>query len=101
MIGSEKIELPFGINQNNELVHINQVKRGKRCNLLCPVCLYPLIAVKGNKRQHHFRHTVDSECARNPESAIHLVAKKMIVEEMRIILPKWDINLYYKRSNYP
>jgi hypothetical protein len=90
---SEKIKLPFGFNQNNEPVHINQVKRGKKCNLVCPACREPLIAVKGNTRQHHFRHEVESECARNPESAIHSVAKKMIAREMKINLPKYECSL--------
>lgn len=98
MMKSEKIKLPFGFNKDNEPVHINQVQRGKGCNLVCPACRDPLIAVKGNERQHHFRHETESECARNPESAIHIVAKKLIAERKQIMLPKFEFSLSAKDS---
>jgi len=90
--------LPFGFDQNNEPIHINQVERGKKCNCICPACRKPLIAVKGKIRQHHFRHEVESECARNPETAIHIIAKKMIAERKQIMLPKYDFSLSAKDS---
>lgn len=89
MIKAAEIKLPFGLNKHNSLVHIANVESGKSCNCVCPFCRCPLIAVKGKIKQHHFRHEVDSECARNPESAIHLAAKKMIMEKMQIKLPKY------------
>lgn len=82
------IKLPFGLDENNTLVHIADVQSGKKCDCFCPSCRIPLVAVKGNKRQHHFRHDVDHECESGLESAIHLAAKQIIMERKLITLPE-------------
>lgn len=83
-----KIKLPFGLNENNILVHIADVKRGKKCYCVCPSCRSPLIAAKGSKKQHHFKHAFDNECKSGLESAVHLAAKKMIMERKQITFSK-------------
>jgi len=62
MMKTSKLKLPFGLNQNNILVHIADAESGKNCSCVCPSCQSPLIAVKGNIKQHHFRHAVVNEC---------------------------------------
>ena len=44
-----KIKLPFGLNENNILVHVPNVDNGKKCGFICPSCRVALIAVKGNR----------------------------------------------------
>lgn len=88
-IKSTKIKLPFGLNKNNVLVHIADVERGKKCQCVCPSCRSPLIAAKGSKKQPHFKHAVDNECGNGLESAVHLAAKKMIIERKQITLSKY------------
>ena len=83
-----EIKLPFGLNENNIIVHIADIESGDKCNLVCPSCKSPLIAVKGNKKQHHFRHKNFRECKGGLESAIHLAAKQMIMEKKQLTLPK-------------
>lgn len=92
------IILPFGLNEKNILVHIADVERGKKCNCVCPSCRTPLIARKGSKNQPHFQHAVDYECKSGMESAIHLAAKKMIMEKKQITLPKCDLKVSEKDS---
>ncbi|TIG87143.1 competence protein CoiA family protein, partial [Legionella pneumophila] len=75
---SLKIKLPFGLNENNVIVHITNVESGKNCNCICPSCSSPLIAAKGTKNQHHFKHTTTIECEGGLESAIHMAAKQII-----------------------
>lgn len=84
-----EIKLPFGLNKNDTLVHISDVESGKKCACVCPSCRSPLIAVKGTKNQHHFRHDGNDECASGFESAIHLAAKKIIKERKSITLPEY------------
>lgn len=84
-----KIKLPFGLNENNTLVHITDVESGKKCGCVCPSCRSSLIAAKGSKKQHHFRHDTDHECENGLESAIHLAAKKVILERKQITLPEY------------
>lgn len=94
------IKLPFGLNESNILVHIADVDRGKECNCVCPFpsCRSPLIASKGSKKQHHFKHAVINECEGGFESAVHLAAKKIIRERKRITLPKCVSNASVKDS---
>ena len=82
-----EVKLPFGLNENSDVVHIAEVVRGKKCLCFCPSCRLPLIAIKGGERQHHFRHSADVECAGGLESAIHSAAKKLIRERKQIVLP--------------
>ncbi|HFS5637857.1 TPA: competence protein CoiA family protein [Legionella bozemanae] len=87
-----KIKLPFGLNENNIIVHIANVESGKSCNCICPSCSSPLIAAKGTKNQHHFKHTTTIECEGGLESAIHMAAKQIIKERKQIMLPEYTIN---------
>ncbi|MCL9685721.1 competence protein CoiA family protein [Legionella maioricensis] len=89
MIKTEKIKLPFGLNENNIIVHITNVEGGEECNCICLDCKMPLIAVKGRIKQHHFRHKNINECKGGLESSIHLAAKQMIMEKKKITLPTY------------
>lgn len=48
--------LRYGVNQNNALVGIEEVKSGKT-QLKCPYCEDNLVAKKGKIKEHHFAHT--------------------------------------------
>lgn len=89
----KSIKLPFGFNENNRLIHIVDAERGKKCNCVCPACGSLLTASKGSKNRPHFKHLVINECKGGFESAIHLVAKQMIVERREITLPRYDCNV--------
>jgi hypothetical protein len=80
------IKLPFGLDENNNFVHISNAERGKKCGCVCPSCKSPLIAAKG-RIQHHFRHANDNESESCSESAIHLAAKDIILKKKQITLP--------------
>lgn len=88
-----KIKLPFGQNINGTLAHIADVGNGKKCGCICPSCQAPLIAAKGNKKQHHFKHAVDKKCEGGLESAIHLAAKQIIKEKKEITLSQYDLTV--------
>lgn len=47
--------LPFGQNADGELIHIEQVQRGKS-SLVCPYCGVKLLARKGDILSPHFAH---------------------------------------------
>jgi hypothetical protein len=96
------IKLPFGL-KNNKIVHIDDIPDeggGKRCGCVCPnpECRSPLIAVRGPKRQHHFRHDADCECKGGLESAIHIAAKQVISERKHIKLPQNELTIVAKDS---
>lgn len=88
----DQIQMPFGLNENNALVHISEVQKGYQCNCKCLSCGTALIATKGPERAHHFRHYSITDC--NGESIIHKAAKHIILEKMQITLPNGNrINL--------
>ena len=96
MIKREKIKQPFGLNENNIIVHIANVEDGKE--YICTDCKMLLIAVKGDKNQHHFRHKNDNECTGGLESSIHLAAKQVIMEKKQIRLPEFFCSAMGKDS---
>lgn len=87
-MNNTKIKLPFALDENNVLVHIADVESGKKYFYICPACRLQLIAVKGQKRVHHFRHATEYECENGLESAIHLAAKQAILKRKQITLPE-------------
>lgn len=62
--------LQYGIDSEQNLVYIDQVKRGKT-ELKCPYCGGFLTAKKGKKKEHHFAHTEET-CAVSQERYIDL-----------------------------
>lgn len=92
------IKLPFALDKNNTIVHIDHVERGKHCCCICPSCKLPLMAVKGNQKQHHFRHANHNECEYGLESSIHIIAKQIIVEKQEITLPEYRVEVSAKDS---
>lgn len=81
------LKLTYALHKN-ELVHVSQVVKGKACNCICPCCKATLIARKGNVKRHHFAHYNIEECKGAIESALHLLAKDIIEEEKRIVIPE-------------
>ena len=100
--------MAFGLNESNVAVHITDVNRGKKCNCICPSCRSPLVAAKGLKKKHHFKHAVVNECESGLESGIHLAAKKLILERGQVTLPRYILEAsaedskakkYFKEKN--
>lgn len=90
------IKLPFGLNEHKTLVHVSEVPKGKKCGCICPACQTPLLAIKGTKNQHHFRHDVVKQCVGGVETAIHMYAKQIIKERNNIALPEYALSVSKK-----
>lgn len=49
--------IPFGLHEeSNRLVDVASVEGGRKCMCVCPSCLTPLIARKGNVKEWHFAY---------------------------------------------
>ena len=96
-------ELIYGIrNSDNEVVNINEIPkelRGLKCDCICPNCGQTLVARKGEIREQHFAHYFDKTIAHKSgmfycdvekanESALHLMAKQIIAQELAIRVPE-------------
>mgnify|MGYP000598525739 CR=1 FL=1 len=85
---------PFGL-RNGQLVNIHEIKEsGLGCNCFCPnkSCNSRLIARKGKLKTHHFAHESE-DCNYGLETALHLMGKKIIQEQKKIIIPNYFFSL--------
>lgn len=86
-------KIPFGLNPDtNRLIHIEEAERGQNCGCICPHCRLPLVARKGEVREHYFAHKA-GVCPHAHETAIHYYIKEVIEKHKLIVLPKRDILL--------
>lgn len=90
------VQLSIGI-QNGKTIHISELGaefRGNKCNCICPSCHGALIARLGQgKRTPHFSH-LNRECniLHAQQTGLHLIAKDIIAQNRRILLPGWSIS---------
>lgn len=92
--------------QDGQIVHVDDVLNGIRCGCICPDCEKPLIAVNNpsNRKAHHFQHQSLSDCRFAYETALHYMAKDIILSTMTLAVPDVEFvlhnkaNAYYQRS---
>ena len=81
--------LTFALDEGGALVHVDDVAKGMKCGCHCPHCDAPLYAKNaGQIREHHFAHAHGFECEGAYESSLHLLAKEVLQETGRIMLPQ-------------
>ena len=81
--------LTYALDEGGTLVHVDDVAKGMKCGCHCPHCEAPLYAKNaGQIREHHFAHAHGHECEGAYESSLHLLAKEILQESGRIMLPK-------------
>ena len=81
--------LTFALDEGGALVHVDDVAKGMKCGCHCPHCDAPLYAKNaGQIREHHFAHAHGHECEGAYESSLHLLAKEVLQEDGRIMLPQ-------------
>jgi hypothetical protein len=69
-----------------------EVPSGRACACTCPGCGIPLLAKKGEQIVWHFAHD-GQPCTGGTETAIHLMAKQIIMQERTILLPAVEVSL--------
>ena len=81
--------LTYALDEGGALVHVDGVAKGAKCACHCPHCGAPLYAKNaGTQREHHFAHARGHECEGAYESSLHLLAKEILHETGKIMLPK-------------
>lgn len=87
--GSDSARLVYGRNsETGRLFHISTVSRGLACGLVCPHCNATLVAnLKDDLKVAHFAHHGPA-CIGGPETALHLLCKEIIRDELRLTIPR-------------
>jgi len=84
---------PYGLLGGN-VVTADIVDRGLACGCTCPDCGERLIANHGTGiKQPYFSHESGAECEAAYETALHLLAKEVLAEERRILLPPLKVTV--------
>ena len=92
--GDGKRSLVFGERPDGSIAHISEVPRGTQCNCKCPDCGAPLVARKGDVKDHHFGHHNSGNerpCRTGPETALHKFAKEVLARRLHLFLPTLDL----------
>lgn len=91
--------LTFGLSPTG-IKSISEVANGLSCGCICPSCKEPLIAKNNlqNTKQAHFAHSSGSECAAAFESALHLLAKDVLLEIKQIKTPVYTYKSYSRQG---
>lgn len=82
--------LTYALNQEGNLVHVDSVPNGNECGCFCPHCKSKLCAKNGGdgkKMIHHFAHLSGADCVGAVESALHKMAKDILLESKCVFLP--------------
>lgn len=91
--------------------HINDVDRGKEIYFTCVGCGKEMIAVKSvaRKRDWHYRHKIESDCAGARDTALHDYAVQTLMDSKRIFIrrnfcieysnPRKEVSVLGKRSD--
>jgi len=80
--------IPFGKRiSDGRMVEASEVPNGSHCGCICPQCDRGLVARQGDIYRHHFAHEADAECEGARESAVHLMAKQILLQGADICLP--------------
>jgi hypothetical protein len=76
------------------LVTADCVERGLACGCTCPECGERLIANHGTVvKQRYFSHESGAECEAAYETALHMLAKEVLAEQRRILLPPLSLSV--------
>lgn len=82
-----ELAIPFGL-LGDRLVEPTEVPSGLACGCVCPDCLAPLVARKGESRRDYFaHHSQHPTCGGGAETAAHKMAKQILADEKRLLLP--------------
>ena len=93
---STNLKVPFGI-RDGALVTPTEVCSGLKCMCVCPGCGDRLVAnhTKASTRRDYFSHYAGSSCSTGYESALHLAAKRVLVESKKILVPGIEVSRHY------
>jgi hypothetical protein len=78
---------PYGV-RDGQLLTASEVAKGLLCDCVCPACGHRLQAHQGQKRAPYFSHYRGGDCGAGYETALHQLAKEVLLEDKKILLPE-------------
>lgn len=90
-MSDRRLRQSFAVDEQDRIVSVREVPRGRACRCRCPRCHEALIARQGDRNKWHFAHENDADCSGGAESALHLAAKQILMKEKRVLLPAIEV----------
>lgn len=81
----------YALNQDEELVHVDSVNRGKLCKCRCLSCGEALVARQGELKSHSFAHESGTECLYAMETMFLWLAKELISTRGFFVTPELKV----------
>lgn len=88
------MRIPFAMNRSGQLVSVDEVERGKKCECTCPECGSPVVACKGEFKRAYFAHAAGADCAIGYESSLHKAVKHLLDQHKELLLPDCYVRLH-------
>lgn len=85
-MAKKQLNLTYAL-KSGEIVDIESVESGLKCDCICPACGEPLVAKKGKVMMHHFAHHAGHNCEYGYESSLHLAAKDILSKTNKMVIP--------------
>lgn len=77
----------FALDADNNIHSVDEVANGVACGCHCSECGGGLEAKQGPIRRWHFAHVKDTGCSGGAETALHLAAKRMLLQSPSLLVP--------------
>ena len=85
----------LGIDKKTgKTISVQDVGKGLQCDCICPECKQQFVAAQGQKNEWHFRHYKETDCKGGQETALHRLAKDIIVCNVQLELLDYGTIFY-------
>jgi hypothetical protein len=81
------LTIPFALDMHGRLVAAGDLPRHAAGPFLCAACQSPVILKQGEVRVWYFSHLPGSDCGSGFETALHLLAKQILLEHWHLRVP--------------
>jgi hypothetical protein len=82
------VQLAFAKRKRDgRMVGVKAVANGLQCDCVCACCGLEVIAAQGPTLAWHFKHRGETACQAAHETLLHLFAKQILSESVRLTLP--------------
>lgn len=81
------LTIPFALDPLGHLVAARSLPKQAQGPFRCAACRSPVILKQGEVRAWYFSHRPGSDCAKGFETALHLLAKQILLEHRHLRVP--------------
>jgi hypothetical protein len=92
-----QLKIPFALDAEGRIVDIHDVPPSVAGTFRCAACKQFVTRKQGDVRVWHFAHKADTACTTAFETALHLLAKQILVESDTLRVPALVCRLQHER----